>query len=176
MVISAVTILVTGVTFAALQSQQAVLAGNSIQTATADLKISTTGNTFANSQTGFAFSEVVPGTTTAASNAFYLKNTGTLRLSLKVAISSVPANPDDVDLSKTYLVLTRTDTNTTQKLSLSELAAAYGGGGVVVTDALQSGQTAQYRLQAVMDTDAFTGQQADIGGIDIVFSGVAVTD
>lgn len=176
-VIASVTVLVTGVTFAALQSQQAVLTGNSINSATADLRISSTGTTYANTKTGFAFAEVVPGgpASAPATNGFYLKNYGTPAMALKVAVSSVPVNPDGVNLEKVYLILNRVDTNASQKLSLASLVSGYGSGGQALTDNLAGGQAAQYKVQVSMDIDAFSGQKADIGGIDIVFSGTAVT-
>ncbi|MDB5181423.1 MAG: hypothetical protein JWP13_186 [Candidatus Saccharibacteria bacterium] len=178
MVISAVTILATGVTFAALQSQQAILAGNSIQTATADLKISTDGSAYSNSRTGFAYSEVIPGgaATALPSSTFYLKNSGTPTLELTVAVSTTPMNTDNVDLNKVYLLLTRDDKGVAQKLSLAALIAAKASGGLQVNDSLTGGHTASYHLQVAMDSDAFSGQEASIGGIDLVFSGTARTN
>jgi hypothetical protein len=176
-VIASVAVLATGVTFAALQSQQAVLTGNTIQTATADLKIGTSATSFASSRTGFTFSEVVPGAapTGPLSNSFYLKNYGTPALALKIAVSSTPTNTSNVDLSKVYLVLTRIDTNSVQKLSVASLVAGYGSGAVAMTDNLAGGSVAQYKAQISMDADAFTGTSADITGIDLVFTGSVVT-
>jgi hypothetical protein len=176
-VISAVAVLVTGVTYAALQSQQVGLTGNTIQTANADLRISSTGSTYTNTKTGFKFGEVVPGAvaTGPADSTFYLKNSGTPAMVLRVAISTVPQNPDNVNLEKTYIHITRMDTNVTQKLSVASLVAAHTTGGTAMTDNLSGGQAAQYKAQVSMDADAFTGTKADITGIDIVFSGMAVT-
>ncbi|HSH18470.1 MAG TPA: hypothetical protein VK978_03730 [Candidatus Saccharimonadales bacterium] len=175
-VIASVAGLVTGVTYAALQSQQAVLTGNSIQSATADLRISGSGATYGTTATGFKFAEVIPGAvaTGPADDIFYLKNYGKPALDLKVAISSVPVNDSNVDLNKTYLVLTRQDTNSSQKLSIASLIAAHTTGGTALTDNLAGGLAVQYKAQVAMDADAFTGQKADITGIDIVFSGTAV--
>jgi uncharacterized membrane protein (DUF485 family) len=176
-VIASVAILVTGVTYAALQSQQATLTGNSIKSATADLQIGTSSTSFAASRTGFSFGGVVPGSsaTPADGNSFYLKNGGTPALALKVAVSSTPVNLANVNLAKVYVVFTRVDTNTTQKLALASLISGYASGGVAMTDNLAGGATAQYKTQVSMDADAFTGQSADITGIDLVFSGTAVT-
>jgi len=176
-VISSVTALATGVTFAALQSQNAVLTGNTISTATADLRIGTSATSFGASRTGFSFTGVVPGGPAAPSdgNMFYLKNYGTPLLGLKVAVSSVPTNTSNVDLSKVFLVLTRLDTNTVQSLALDKLVSSNATGGLALTDPLAGGATAQYKAQVQMSTDAFTGTNADIGGIDLVFSGTAVT-
>lgn len=177
-VIAAVTILVTGVTYASLQSQQEVLAGNSIKTATANLQIGTSDGTFGTSRNGFSYEDVLPGGAAVPvdGNVFYLKNGGTPALALKAAVSSTPTNSSSVDLSKVYLVLERTDTHVSQKLALADLATAYTGGGVALTDNLSGGATAQYKARVQMDADAFTGTNADITGIDIVFSGTAVTD
>lgn len=177
-VISSITILVTGVTYAALQSGQAKLAGNTIKTATASLKISLNGNDYSDTQSGLTFADVVPGaaTATASTNGFYLKNLGSVPLTLKLAISSTPTNTQNVDLSKVYLVLTRTDTNAVQKLSLGSLVSANATGGTALTDSLKAGTAADYQIAVQMDADAFSGSSADISGIDFVFNGSAVTE
>jgi hypothetical protein len=176
-VISSVAVLATGVTFAALQSQQAVLTGNSIKTATADLRIGTSATAFSSSRTGFVFGEVVPGASPspADGNSFYLKNYGGPALALKVGISTTPTNTGNVDLTKTYLVLTRVDTNTTQKFAVSSLVAGGTAAPLAITDSLSGSAVAQYKAQIAMDADAFTGQSADITGIDLVFTGTVVT-
>ena len=176
-VISSIAVLATGVTYAALQSQQATLTGNSIQSATADLRISSTGATYYNTRTGFTFGEVVPGGGPSAptANSFYLKNYGTPALALKVAVNSTPVNTANVDLTKVHVIFTRVDTNTTQKLTLAALVSANATGGLAMTDNLAGGAAAQFKAQVSMDADAFTGTSADITGIDLVFSGTAVT-
>lgn len=177
-VIASVAILVTGVTYAALQSQQATLTGNSISTGTADLRIGTTATSFATTRTGFSFGNVVPGAAAmpADGNSFYLKNYGTPTLALKVGVSSVPVNTNNVDLSKTYVVLTRVDSGTSQKFALAALVAGGTSAPLSMTDNLNGGATAQYKTQVAMDTDAFTGQSADITGIDLVFTGTAAVN
>lgn len=177
-VISAVAVLATGVTFAALQSQQVALTGNSIKTATAGLFIGTSTASFDTSRVGFGFKDLIPGgaAVPADGNNFYLKNSGTSTLNLKVAVSTVPVNAANVDLSKVYLVFTRVDTTTSQRLPLSSLVAGYGNGGVALSDTLAgNGTVAHFKYQVAMDADAFSGQSADITGIDVVFSGSAVT-
>lgn len=176
MVISAVAVLATGVTFAALQSQQATLTGNSIQTASADLRIGTSASSFGATRTGFNFNGLVPGATPvpAAGNDFYLKNYGSAVLALKVSVGTVPANTANVDLEKVYVTITRVDTNTAQKLPLSALVASHASGGTDITDTLTGSTVAQYKIQASMAADAFSGSNASIDGIDIVFTGTAV--
>jgi hypothetical protein len=176
MVVSAVAVLATGVTYAALQSQTATLTGNSISTATADLRIGTSASTFSATRTGFSFNNVVPGAVASPTdgNAFYLKNYGAVPMALKVSIGTIPTNVSDVDLNKVYIVLTRVDTSASQKLSVASLVAANTAGGVSLTDELDGGIVAQYKAQVTMDADAFSGQSATIGGIDLVFSGTVI--
>lgn len=175
-VISAVAVLVTGVTFAALQSQQATLTGNSIQTASADLKIGTSASTFSASRTGFAFNSIIPGAVAspADGNSFYLKNYGTAPMALKVSVGTTPTNAANVDLSKVFLSLTRVDSSAVQKLSLSDLVSAYATGGLALTDNLAGSTVAQYKVQASMSEDAFSGMSAEVGGIDLVFYGTSI--
>jgi len=180
-VVSSVGVLVTGVTFASLQSQQAVLTGNSIQTATAGLLIGTasaTSTAFSSSHSGFSFTNVVPGgpAMPEAGNTFYLKNNGTATLSLKLSVGTTPTNTSSVDLSKVNVNVTRTDTNTTQTASLQSLLDGYPASGLTLTDPLAPASTGvQYTISVSMAADAFTGSSASIGAIDFVFSGSAVT-
>src|SRR5438270_14076832 len=101
-VVAAVLIVVTGVTFAALQSQQIKLTGNTIQTATANLQVSLDGVNYASSQAGFNFTNLVPGGQPVPQSGYnlFLKNSGGTPLALKFAVSSTPSNPDNVDLGK----------------------------------------------------------------------------
>ena len=174
-VIASVAILATGVTYAALQSQQAVLTGNSISTGTADLKIGTSASNFSNTRAGFTFGNVVPGASESPTdgNSFYLKNFGAPVLSLKIGVTSTPANPANVDLAKVWVNLTRVDSGTTQKFSLGALISGGSSAPLAITDPLTGGAVGQYKVQVSMDSDAFTGQSADIAGIDLVFTGVA---
>lgn len=169
-VLSAVGVLVTGVTFASLQSQQATLTGNSIQSATADLRIGTSASTFDSSRSGFTFKDVVPGgpAMPVDGQTFYLKNYGSAPLTLKVAVGSTPTNTSSVDLSKVKLQLTRVDNEGSQAATLQALTTS----GLPITDPIGAGSVVQYKLRALMDEDAFNGTGAALGGIDLVFSGV----
>lgn len=180
-VISAVGILVTSVTYAALQTEPANLTGNTIKSATADLKIGTSStgalpSTYSNTRAGFTFADVAPGgpAMPADGYSFYLKNYGSTALNLKAAVSSVPTNEANVDLSKVSLQLSRVDTDNVQTFTLQALIEAQTAGGLALTDALAANPTfAQYKLRASMDADAFsgTGDDVSIGAIDLVFSG-----
>ena len=177
-VMAAVAVIVSGVTFAALQSQQAKLTGNIIQTATANLQVSPNGSSYANSLDGFAFQNLVPGGVAVPNvdtYAFYLKNAGGTPLSLKLAVSSTPLNPDNVDLSKVHIILLPADGSSAQNFTVAALMASYGSGGLAVTSAsrLTPGTAMKYSVQVVMDIDAVTGSGANISNVDFSFSGTA---
>lgn len=170
LVVGVVGAVVTGVTFAALQSQQAALTGNSIQSATADLRIGTSASTFDSARSGFNFKDVIPGGQPMPTDghSFYLKNYGTAPLSLKVVIGNTPTNVSSIDVSKVHLQLTRVDSDTVQTASLQGLMTT----GLAITDPITPSSVVQYKLRAVMDEDAFSGTGAALSGIDLVFSGV----
>lgn len=171
----AVLALITGVTYAALTSQQAVLTGNTIESATASLAIGTDGTHFAGTQTGFDFAGVVPGgaLVPVAGNSFYLQNSGTTGLIVKLAVSGTPVVTSGVDLSKVSVVITKVPGGTSQTFSLAALEAAYATGGLPLTDPLATGAINQYKLQVGMTADAFSGSSASIGALDLVFAGTA---
>ncbi len=175
----AVATLVGGVAFAALQSQQIKLMGNSIQTATANLQISPDGNNYSNAQSGFVFSNLVPGGQAMPLNGdiFYLKNAGGTPLALKFAVSSTPSNPDSVDLSKVNVILNYGTNGPQQTFTLAALIAANLTGGLAINTpaAINAGNTAQYSLQVSMASDAVTGSSASLGNIDFAFTGLAVS-
>ena len=169
-VLSTIGVMVTGVTFAALQSQQATLTGNTISSASADLRIGTSASTFAATRTGFNFQDIVPGGPAVPTdgNTFYLKNYGSAPLNLKLATGAAPTNTSNADLSKVMFQVTRVDNNTTQTVSLQALAEGYA-----LTDPIGANAVVQYKLRASMASDAFSGSGASISGIDLVFSGTA---
>lgn len=177
-VMATVAVIVSGVTFAALQSQQAVLAGNTIETASADLRVSNDGNTYSNSLSGFDFANLVPGgaaVPTAGYN-FYLKNFGGTPLLLKLSVASTIANPDDVDLSKVNVILTSIGSGAQpQSFSLADLVAASSTGGVSLNSPspLMAGTQQKFAVQVSMAADAFSGSSASLGNIDLTFNGLA---
>lgn len=178
-IVASVGILVTGVTYAALQSQQAVLSGNTIQTASANLLIGTasaTSTAFSSSHSGFTFANIVPGGPAQPTNGntFYLKNTGTANLSLKLGVATTPTNTSNVDLSKVNIIVTRVDTGTTQTTSLQALNSS-AQGGLTLTDSLAPASIGTaYTISVSMAADAFSGSSASIGAIDFAFTGTGV--
>ena len=172
-VISAVVVLMTGVTYAALQSPQATLTNSTISSATADLRIGTSATSFSSTRVGFNFVDLIPGGIAAPvdGNVFYLKNYGNANLGLHISISSIPVNLSNVDLTKVSFVITRQDTSTAQTFTVKALVDSYINGGLSFTDSLSGSVVAEYKLQAIMSADAFTGQNAQISDLDLVFTG-----
>ncbi len=172
-VISAVVVLMTGVTYAALQSPQATLTNSTISSATADLRIGTSATSFSSTRIGFNFVDLIPGGIAAPvdGNIFYLKNYGNANLGLHISIGSIPVNLSNVDLTKVSFVMTRQDTSTVQTFTVKALVDSYINGGLSLTDSLSGSAVAEYKLQAIMSADAFIGQTAQISDLDLVFTG-----
>lgn len=164
-----------GLSYALLQSSAVKVTGSSVQTPTADLKISADGMTYSSSIPGFSFTNLIPSSPPSPSSGqnLYLKNTGSTPLALKLSVTSVPLNPANTDLSKVYIVLTPVGSNVPQPYSLQSLMNAGSGGVTTTSGALAAGATQQYKIQMSMDADAFSGASASLSNIDLSFVGVA---
>lgn len=173
LIIIGVGVATTGISFAALQSPNVTLTGNTINTGNAQLQISNDGLTFSNSSAaGFTFDGVVPGGSAAPANGYtvYLKNNGNISLALKAGVNPLPQNPSNIDYSKTYLVFTRTDiTSQPVTVSLKDLVDNYATGPVQLNSTVAAGATATYKIQAMMDSSAYSGTSASISNINLVF-------
>lgn len=178
LIIAAVGAVTTGISFAALQSPSVSLTGNIINTGSADLRISKDNSVFTvPSVAGFTFDNVVPGGTAmpTSGNLFYLKNVGSGSLTLKVGVSGNPSNLSAIDLTKTYMIFTRTDTNSTPiTISVKSLMDSYASGGTALNDTVAAGTTASYSVKASMDSDAFNGASASISGLNLAFLATGV--
>lgn len=174
-IVASMAILASGVTFAALQSQQNVLTGNTIETATANLLISKDDTNYSASQTGFDFNGIVPGggAVPITGYPFYLKDNGQTDLALKMSVTSVPSNVSNVDLSKVNVLLTTIGSSSSpQNFTLQSLMA---NGGVAIGNIVRSNSNA-YKLQVSMASDAVSGNSASLGNIDFAFNGTAVAN
>ena len=178
-VIAVIAAGVTGVTFAALQSQSAALAGNTIETASANLLISKDGSSFSGSSAGYDFNNVVPGgaAVPTTGNTFYLRNSGTTNLALKLSVNGQQVTNDpSLDLSKVYVIITAPDA-TVHKLALSALLSSYGTGGTDLGVTLNASSTGLFKVQVSMDADALSGgttSSASIKNVDLTFGGTAI--
>ncbi len=175
-VFGCVGVILTGVTYASLQSSNTTLANNVINVGTADLRISTDGVSFPTTiNTGLSFNSVVPGGESVPVDGYnlYLKNVGSVNLAIKAAIGPVsPSNPNGVDLGKTYLHITRADGSYDQSFSLKSLIDGYSA-GVNTGDTINIGTVVQYKLRISMDSTAYSGSGSGvtISGINLVFTG-----
>lgn len=176
-VLAMLLVLLTGVTFAALQSQTKITSSN-ITTTTANMQISQDGTTYTSSVDGYNFGEIVPGGAYMPATGYpvYLKNAGGSGLSPKLAVSSTPTNPNNVDLTKVNVIMTSAQNGEVQTFSLQSLIDAHATGGLALTSlsVLFPGQSYRFNMQASMTKDAFVGSSASIGAIDFTLTGTAV--
>jgi hypothetical protein len=170
--------LATGATYALLQSQLGIVKDNIIQTAIANLQVSSSGTNYSNTMEGYAFGNLIPGGQPTPMNGYpiYLKNVGTTPLDVKLGISSPVNNPDNVDLSKVKVILTPTYGGAQQIFTLQELIAANATGGKLVNQAIHMipTQVFQMTMQVSMDSDAISGPGATLSNVNFNFGGVAV--
>lgn len=178
-IVASVAVIVSGVTFAALQSQQVKLTGNTIQTATANLLLSTDGLNYAATQPGFVFDAIVPGgpAVPVAGYPVFLKNAGGAPLALRLSVGSAPANLEILDLNKVHVILTPIAGGSVQNFTLQGLitATASGGQPILSPSQLPPGASAGYKLQVSMEGEALSGPGVTINGLDFSFGGTAVS-
>lgn len=178
--LAALLLLVTGVTFAALTSQDAALTGNTITSATANLQIAGADNVFGASAPGFSFTNVEPGGAwaPAAGNILSLRNGGTTALTLRLKLRAANlSNPNNVNLTKVSLGIMPTG-GTRQVFTLAALQSAdQSGSSVALNITIPANQDLQLNLQAQLSADAVAGTTSGIAlsNIDLVFSGTSVS-
>lgn len=174
----ATLVVVAGVTFASLQSQQAVLRGNTIQTAVASLQLSPNDVTYSNSIDGYVFGNLVPGGQALPINGYpvYLKNVGTTPLALKLSVGETFTNTDQVDASKVHVILAPISGGVPQNMLLSDLIAANVSGGVALSQGprVLPGQSIGYTIQVMLEGDAVRGASATLSNIDFNFGATSV--
>lgn len=171
---------VSGVTFASLQSQAAVLKGNSIQTANAALQVSTDGTTYASSVPGYGIGGLVPGGMPMPANGglVYIKNSGTAAEAVSLSIPSGFTNADTLDLTKVHVVLSPIGGGAGQNVALQDLIDA-GAAGIPLTVGntthLFAGNTTSFTIRFSLDSDAVVTTGATVDNLDFDFIGTAVS-
>lgn len=177
---TSLAVLVGGVTYAALQSQNATLQSSTISSATASLLIGDGVGSYAASMPGFTFSNVEPGgaPAPAVGNTVTLKNNGSTALTLRLSMNSSNYNNlQNATLSKVFFVITPA-AGAPQQFSVASLALAGTNATTVPMGiTIPAGQTLQLTLQAQMAADAISStiSGATIGNIDLQFSGTTAT-
>jgi hypothetical protein len=180
-VICAIIVLVSGVTFAALQSQSATLQGSRITSATANLLIGDGSGAYSATAQGFNFDNIEPGGAPMPNpgNILSLKNSGTSNLALKLAMDiNTFANPQNANTDRIYITLKPlSGTGPMQQFSLASLMTAYTTNTPVALNLTASaGQVSQYSLQVQMTADSVTSTLSGVAltGINLIFTGSSV--
>jgi len=175
-VIGVVAAMVTGVTYAALNTQ-ATLTANTVSTATVGLEVGTTAVDTGATKPGIAFTSVVPGT--GVTKSFYLKNTGDAPLDVTAHVPTLPGAPAGgygfsgfenltVDITSPDPACTGLVVHTTM-LALNSGDVALPCNALPVTGA--EGTPRQYEAHVDITPAAVTGTHAGVDVFDLVFSG-----
>lgn len=184
-VISAVAILVGGVTFAALQSQ-ATLTDNTIASANADLKL-WDGDSFESEAPGFTVTGLVPGEGSGP-NLFYFQNAGETDLNISAHVPVAPEEPQGGYGFSGWENLDVTFKNLSDDCAEgpveTDMGALLAGDVELPCNPLSEGATGNnqpgaegtegnYSVEFDIHPEAVTGDHAGVGSFDIVFSGAA---
>lgn len=181
-IFGAATILLSGVTYASMQSQNDTLQGNTIMSATANLQILGANGIYADTAPGFTFSNLEPGGAAGPTpgNHISLKNTGTTTLALKIAMNATSySNPQQVNINKVTLIFTPVGGGATFTTTLATLCSGYNSGTPIPLNMfLPAGQTQDFTVQAQLAADAVTSTTTGftLSGVDLIFSGNAVVN
>jgi len=168
-VMSAVVIVSGGATYAVL-ADQAKLTGNtisSISSNSAELVVNNTNdNTFHQTEQGFHFNNLDPGTFSDAKH-FQLRNNGDETLdNIRVQITGEEALPSGVDGSDIVFRFRLEDGTIVQRTWAQLIAAP----GQELFDDLESNETEDIRVRVRID-DSVTTDNIDISSFDFTFTG-----
>lgn len=190
-VFSAVAVLASGATFAALQSQ-ATLTDNTIQSATADLHVNNleNGGEYGETDTGFEFTGLVPGDDyQGEAQEFSLKNNGDVDLGLTIhkamgemAIKTDENDPEPgtLDPTKVMVKIAKVGVQTDEDENWVEYTLAQldemknlPGGPLSHTD---GSDTQTYSIQVKLLEGAVEGEGGELVDFDLVFTGKTMGD
>lgn len=173
-VIGAVAALVTGITFAALNSQ-ATLTNSTIDTATANLKL-WDGDSFESSAPGFTITNLIPGTG-SGNLPFYFQNSGGVGLNLTAHVPAAPTASGFSGWNNLKVTFHNDFTDSTTSTNMQDLldgnvplsggalsAGAQGNSGAPNTE---GNFTAKFDITPA----AVTGSSASVGAFNIDFAG-----
>jgi hypothetical protein len=174
-VIAAVATMVTGVTFAALNSQ-ATLTNNSISTSTASLKL-WDGDSFESTAPGFTVTDLVPGT--GKEYPFYFKNEGPA-VNVTAHIPAAPTATGFTGWENLKIDLTSDMTGCAAPTVHTDMGALLGGEVALPCNPLAAGAQGNagvpgtegnYKIKFDIVPAAITGSSASVGNFDLVFTG-----
>lgn len=181
-IFSAAAVLLTGVTYASMQSQNDTLQGNTIMSATASLQILGANGIYADTAPGFTFSNLEPGGAPGPTpgHTVSLKNTGSTTLALKASINGTTySNPQHISISKVQFNFTPSTGSTGLSASMAALCTGYNTAVPLPLNInLAPGQVVDLIIQAQLAADAVTTTTTGVSlsGIDVIFSGNAITN
>lgn len=179
-ILSAVMVLIAGVTFAALRSQNNVISGSRLTSASANLYLSKQAEGgYANTIPGYDFLNIVPGGQPGPSsgNDLYLRNSGSTDLNLGVTL-----NPARLSLSNgasaartRLLVVDGEGDSQFASYTIDELVNAYYSGSPLPLNLVAGKQsTIHLRLRMQLeDAGSDTTQEQSIDNMDFIFSGTS---
>jgi hypothetical protein len=165
--------MITGITFAAFNTNSVVLADSNLTVDTSVLRISS-GGAYATAAAGFN-DTLTPGITSTA-HEFYLQNLSNSNLAISVGVSADAGNLDGNGIIyKIYdqagvLVLEKTYTqlNTTPQLLDGQLNALAAGSA----DGLPT--EGDYTYTVTVNGSAVTGNSGNLGNYDLTFTGTSL--
>lgn len=173
-----VGVIVGGVTFAVLQSQAAIMRGNTIMTATTGMQVSREDVTYSDTVDGYVFGALIPGGQATPSSGYpvYLKNTSSTKLEPRMSVPGPVTNPGNINLSKVRVIITPASGGAEQSVALADLIASNATGGVPLTGfgKIFGNAKISFTLKVALDADAYSGSGAAIDNFSFNFSGVAV--
>lgn len=175
--------LVGGVTFAALRSQNNVLSGSRMTSASADLGMSrSSAGPWSNNIPGFEFTDVVPGGDPGPKTGsdLFFRNNGTINLNLHFGVNLTRlTNPNALNLQKVKIVVADATGQTIYATqSVHQLGQLLGAGTPQSANIiLPKNSVTQLKIMMQIEDGALsdTSSQAVIDNLDIVFSGVVPT-
>ncbi|MCW1907971.1 MAG: hypothetical protein KIH63_001380 [Candidatus Saccharibacteria bacterium] len=178
-IIGATAALVTGVTFAALSSS-ATLTQNTISSETTDLVIDRAGAgdtdvdpvAFDETDAGFAFTGILPGSVSSQTEAFSLRNLGTVNLGVKVKIANAGVLPAGVDATDVVFTFESTTGEPTITPTWADLTSV---DGVTLVADMDNNPVASEEFTVKVSLDnSVTGESVSITAFDFVFTGTAI--
>jgi hypothetical protein len=179
-IIAAVAVLVTSVTFAALQSQ-ATLTDSSVSTASVNLLI-WDGDSFESTAPGFTITNLVPGDGSDP-NMFYFKNSGGATMDLTVHVPTSPSASGFTGWENLKVIITNMSDPEAEPLE-TDMAALLAGdvplpGAPLAPnaqgDSSNSEAPGNYSVVFDINPESIDGSQASVTNIDFVFTAMQHT-
>ncbi len=180
-VLVAIAVVLGGVTFAALRSQNNTLSGSRMTSASADLTMAKQDNgQWYTTLTGFDFFDLVPGGEPGprTGNDLYFRNGGTTNLDLRFGLNLARlANPNGINLQKVRIVIIDSNGGTVfASPTVAQLADAHALGNTLpVNLVLGKNSTTHLQIRMQLDDGAVgnSTSQISLENIDVIFSGSA---